>query len=93
MTRAASIDKKIVTYLNQLDVDQKKTVLSVAKALADASNETDIWEDDGFATEMERRNSELDADITKGYTWVEVKAETRSGTGYLSYKEESKEKI
>lgn len=86
MTRSASIDKKIVNYLDQLNVDQKKTVLSVAKALAEAGHESDIWEDDIFVAEMEKRSSDFKNGISKGYTWEEVKAETRDAIAQMKKK-------
>ena len=77
MATAASINNKIVSYLDQLNISQKKAVLSVAKALAEAVHEPDVWEDMTFVDEMATRVTDLEKGKTKGHTWDEVKKETR----------------
>lgn len=58
MDTPASKNEKIVEYH-----DQTK-----------ASNKTDVWEDESFVSEMERRTTELENGTVKGYTWEEVKS-------------------
>jgi hypothetical protein len=86
MDTSASINKKIVGYLDQLNTSQKKTVLNVAKALAEAATETDIWEDKAFVSEIERRTTELENGTVKGYTWEEVKSITRKSLAEMKKK-------
>jgi hypothetical protein len=86
MDTSAAINKKKVGYLDQLNTNQKKAVLSVAKALAEATHENDIWEDKAFIAEMERRTTELENGTSKGYTWNEVKEITRKSLSEMKTK-------
>ena len=78
MNSVASLDQKIANYVEQLNAKQKKVVLSVAKAFAEEGNHEDIWEDEEFVKEMNKRTMELETGKVKGYTWDEVKQITRS---------------
>ncbi len=57
------VDKQITDYLVQLNLVQKKAVLSILKVLAtDESN---------YEHEMNKRFEELESRKVKGYTWEE----------------------
>ena len=86
MDTSASINKKIAVYLDQLNAGQKKTVLNVAKALVEAAHENDIWENESFVAEMEKRTKELENGSSKGYTWEEVKKKTRKSLSEIKNK-------
>ncbi len=74
---AVSIDKKIAGYVEQLNAKQKKVVLSVAKAFAEESTDDDIWEDESFVKELDRRTREYESGRVKGSSWEDVKKRTR----------------
>ena len=59
--RAASIDKQINTYLEQLNSKQKQAVLSVVKTFAENRHEDDLWEDKTFIAELDRRSAEYES--------------------------------
>ena len=80
----ASIDKKIANYVEQLNTKQKKVLLSVAKAFAEEDN--DIWEDENFIKELDRRTKDLESGKVKGYSWDEVKKITRRSLSEMKRK-------
>jgi hypothetical protein len=86
MNSVALLDKKIANYVGQLNTKQKKVVLSVAKAFVEEGIEHDIWEDEGFVKEMDRRTQELESGKVKGYSWDEVKKITRQSLSEMKKK-------
>ena len=81
---ATALDKKIANYVDQLSTKQKKVVLSVAKAFVE--DDDDIWKNEGFVKEMDRRTKELESGSVKGYTWEEVKKITRQSLSEIKRK-------
>lgn len=77
MDNVASLDKKIAGYVELLNAKQKRAVLSVVKAFAEEGTNDDIWEDEAFVKELDRRTKELESGKVKGYSWDEVKKITR----------------
>jgi len=84
MNKVVSLDKKIANYVEQLNLKQKKVVLSVAKAFVEEG--TDIWEDQGFIKEMDSRMNDLESGKVKGYSWDEVKNITRQSLSEIKRK-------
>jgi len=86
MSNAASLDKKIANYVEQLNTKQKKVVLSVAKAFAEEDTHEDVWADENFVKELDRRTNELETGKVKGYSWDEVKKITRQSLSEMKKK-------
>ncbi len=86
MNSVASLDKKIANYVGQLNIKQKKVVLSVAKAFAEEGTNEDLWEDEDFVKELDRRTQELESGKVKGYSWDEVKKITRQSLSEIKRK-------
>ena len=82
---SVALDKKIANYVEQLNTKQKKAVLSVVKAFAEEGT-VDIWEDEDFVNEMDRRTKELESGKVKGYSWDEVKKITRQSLSEMKRK-------
>ncbi|MFI5195864.1 MAG: addiction module protein [Chitinophagales bacterium] len=80
-----ALDKKIANYVEQLNTKQKKAVLSVVKAFAEEGT-VDIWEDEAFVKEIDRRTKELESGKVKGYSWDEVKKITRQSLSEMKRK-------
>jgi len=71
---SVSVEKQIGTYLSTLSAAEKKTVLSVVKTIAMAKQEyEDIWSDEDFAKEMDRRTAEYEKGTAKLYKFEDVK--------------------
>lgn len=70
MGTAISIDKQINNYLEQLNIKQKKAVLTIVKTFADEYN---IWDNSAFVTEMDSRVADIESGKVKGRSWDEVK--------------------
>ena len=70
-----SLDKEINHYLDRLNTQQKKVVLSVVKTFA--HEEEDWWDDESFVKEMDKRVEELESGKDKGLSWEEVKLRAR----------------
>ena len=77
METVSGIDKKIVGYLEHLNIKQKKAVLNVVKTFAE-EQPSDIWEDPAFIKTLDRRTKELETGKVKGYSWEEVKQKARN---------------
>lgn len=84
MNTIARLDKQIANYLELLNTKQKKAVLSVVKAFAE--EEKEMWEDDSFIKEMNARTYDLETGKVKGYSWDEVKKNTRKSLSELKDK-------
>lgn len=70
------LNKQINNYLVQLNTKQKKAVLTVVKTFAE-EQELDVWKDEAFVAEINKRIEELETGKEKGYTWEEVKMRAR----------------
>lgn len=70
-----TLDKQINTYLGQLNLKQKKAVLTVVKTFA-AEHESDL-DNPVFMREMENRIEELEIGKVKGSKWEDVKLRAR----------------
>jgi len=69
-----NVDKQIDSYLSQLSITQKKTVLMVVKTIALAHGEYDtIWEDKEFVMEMDKRTEEYENGTAKLYKFEDMK--------------------
>ncbi len=86
MDSVASLNKKIADYVDQLNTKQKRVVLSVAKAFVEEGVEHDVWDDEDFVREMDKRVKELESGKVKGYTWDEVKKSTRQALSEIKRK-------
>jgi hypothetical protein len=75
--RAASIDKQINTYLEQLNPKQKQAVLSVVKTFAENRHEDDLWEDKTFIAELDRRSAEYESGKATVLTLDQLEAGAR----------------
>lgn len=73
MNAATGIDKKIAGYLELLNTKQKKAVLGIVKAFADEEQGTNLWQNEAFVAEMDKRTHDLETGKVKGYSWDEVK--------------------
>ncbi len=73
-----ALDKLINNYLVQLNTKQKQAVLTVVKTFAEEQvDDFNLWKDEGFVTELDKRMEELESGKVKGYTWEEVKQRAR----------------
>ena len=70
MLTANSIDKKIVTLLTGLNIQQKKAVLTVVKTFAQEKAEE--WQEEEYMKEMNSRFSDYETGKVKGYTIQET---------------------
>jgi hypothetical protein len=74
MSTATVLDKQINNYLVQLNMKQKRAVLSVVKTFAvEKEQKYSPWEDESFVAEMDKRVAGLESGKVKGHTWEEVK--------------------
>jgi len=79
MSTATVLDKQINNYLVQLNMKQKRAVLSVVKTFAEEKEQKySPWEDENFVAEMDSRIADLESGKVKGYTWDEVKRKAKS---------------
>ena len=72
MRTASLVDKQITDHLGQLNLVQKKAVLSIIKAFT-----MEDTEEDNFDKEMNRRIAEYESGSVKTYTWEESVAHAR----------------
>jgi hypothetical protein len=77
MGAVKAIDKKINSYLGQLNENQKKAVLTVVKTFADEKATYDYWEDESFVKELEKRTAEYESGKAEVYTLAEMEAGAR----------------
>ena len=82
---SAALDKKIANYVEQLNAKQKKVVLSVVKVFADEGT-NDVWEDEAFVKEMDKRTKDMESGKVKGYSWDEVRKITRQSLAEMKRK-------
>jgi len=79
MRTASLVDKQITDHLGQLNLAQKKVVLSVIKAFTS--------KEDDYEVEMNRRFEEMENGTVKGFTWEEAVDNAR-----VAYKSSKKNK-
>ena len=70
MITANSIDKKIVTLLTGLNIQQKKAVLTVVKTFA--QEKADEWQEEEYMKEMNSRFTDYETGKVKGHTIQET---------------------
>ena len=75
MLAANSIDKKIVTLLNTLNIQQKKAVLTVVKTFA--QEKPSEWQEEDYMKEMNSRFSDYETGKVKGFTIQETISEAK----------------
>lgn len=76
-----SLDTKIANYVTQLNLKQKKAVLTVVKTFAEETSEDEIsWTSPAFIKELDLRITELESGSVKGRTWEQVKNAARNST-------------
>jgi hypothetical protein len=62
---AEVLNKQLIEAIEQLNTKQKKTVLGIARALADEGKEHDHWKDEHFVSEMESRYNDYKSGKTQ----------------------------
>lgn len=67
------IREQLHKYIDQAD---DKKVKAIYTMVADDIQHIDIWSDESFVYELEKRVSEIDTGAVKGYTWEEVQEMT-----------------
>jgi hypothetical protein len=76
----SAVEKQIGNYLSLLTAQQKKTVLSVVKTIAEAQQEYgNIWDDKDFVKEMDSRTADYEKGSTKMLQFAEVKKAAIAG--------------
>jgi putative addiction module component (TIGR02574 family) len=84
MDTAKKLDKQINDYLVLLNSRQKKAVLTVVEAFAKEQRNDDIWEDDDFIAELDRRTAEYESGkakvLTRDQFSTQVKAAFKART-------------
>lgn len=86
MGAATTIDRQINDYLLQLNLRQKKAVLTVVKTFVE-EQDYDYWNDTSFVAELDRRTAEYESGNAKLYTLEELETGARK-----SFKEKNKDK-
>jgi putative addiction module component (TIGR02574 family) len=77
-----ALNKQINNYLEQLNSKQKKAVLTVVKTFAEEQQpDHNVWKDEAFVAELDKRIEELESGKKKGFTWEEVKQRARQSPG------------
>ncbi|NML21834.1 hypothetical protein HHL16_13165 [Pseudoflavitalea sp. G-6-1-2] len=76
MSAATKLVKEINDYLTQLNENQKKAVLTVVKTFA-TENDNDVWEDEEFIAELDRRTKEYETGNAKVLTLEQLESKVR----------------
>lgn len=76
MNTLKTLDKEISSYLPRLSLRQKRTLLTVVKTFAE-EDEEEIWNDESFIAEMDKRFSEMESGKVKTFSLEEVEEEAR----------------
>jgi putative addiction module component (TIGR02574 family) len=76
MGAAKLLDRQINDYLVLLNTRQKKAILNVAKTFIE-EKESDIWGDDEFVAELDRRTAEYESGKVKMLTLDEMESRVR----------------
>ena len=87
MGAAKPLVKEINHYLDHMNISQQKVVLSVAKAIAEKPQEDDLWEDEAFIAELDRRTAEYESGKAKVLTLDQLESRVRK-----AYKAKAKAK-
>lgn len=87
MGTAMSIDKQIYKYVAQLNVKEKEAVLGIVKTIVE-KQPADLWEDDAFVAEIDRRTAEYESGKAKVLTLDQLEAGARKA--YRKAKAKSK---
>ncbi|MFY7839904.1 MAG: hypothetical protein ACOVP7_06485 [Lacibacter sp.] len=74
MPSAKPLDKEINQYLTQLNIEQKKAVLTVVKTFA---QEEDWWNDKTYMSEMNRRFQEMETGKVKTLSLDDLETSAR----------------
>lgn len=74
MEEAKPLVNEITQYLGQLNLQQKKAVLSVVKSFV---LEDEWWNDKKYMAEMDRRFTEMETGKVKGFTLDEAENKVR----------------
>lgn len=83
MGAAKPLVKEINLYLDSLNTEEQRAVLTVVKAIAEKHQEDDFWkerawvDDKSYQDEMDRRFKELKTGKVKGLTLDELEAGAR----------------
>lgn len=72
---AIEIKRQLHDYIEAVDSKKLKAIYTVMEQ--DIKSHTDIWEDEDFINELDRRKEAFLNGTSKGYTWEEVKANTK----------------
>ena len=65
------IREKLHQYINQADDKKVKAFYTIVEEEIEIGS---IWNDDAFVKELERRVTEIENGVVKGYSWAEVQA-------------------
>ena len=65
------IRERLHKYIDQADDRKVKAIYTMVE---EEIEPTDIWNDDAFVAELERRVNEIESGEVKGYTWEQVQA-------------------
>jgi hypothetical protein len=76
-TSVSSLDRKISSYLPQLNTQQQKAVWGVMQSYLEAKEENEPLENRAYAVEMTRRFKEMESGKVKLYTLDEAEAHAR----------------
>ena len=76
MGAAKLLDRQINNYLLQLNTRQKKAILSVAKTFIE-EQENDVWGDEEFIAELDRRTTEYESGKAKILSLNELESKVR----------------
>ena len=74
MSAAKPLVNEITQYLEQLNTQQQKAVLSVVKSFVQAE---DWWNDKKYMAEMDKRFTEMESGKVKGFTLDEAESKVR----------------
>ena len=73
--KATEIKKQLHDYIEAVDSKKLKAIYTVMEQ--DIKSHADIWEDEDFVNELDRRKESFLNGTTNGHTWEEVKANAR----------------
>lgn len=65
------IREQLHKYIDQAD---DKKIQAIYTMVEDDIHHTDVWNDESFVYELEKRVAEIESGEVKGHTWEEVQA-------------------
>ena len=74
--KAPEIRQQLHDYIEVMDIKKLKALYTLIEPDTKV-NTDDIWDDEGFVNELDRRRESFMNGTTKGRTWEEVKANGR----------------